>query len=55
MMSFPVGVHDDAVDALGLCGQLMDRMEMGEAPKAYREIIDADGIYAPPLEQRRRR
>lgn len=26
MMSFPVGVHDDQVDALGLIGQLLDRM-----------------------------
>lgn len=29
MMSFPVGVHDDQVDALGLAGQLLDRMEAG--------------------------
>lgn len=29
MMSFPVGVHDDQVDALGLVGQLMDRMQSG--------------------------
>lgn len=27
LMSFPVGVHDDQVDALGLVGQLLDRME----------------------------
>lgn len=33
MMSFPVGVHDDQVDALGLVGQLMDRMLSGESPK----------------------
>lgn len=26
MMSFPVGVHDDQVDALGLVGQLLDKM-----------------------------
>ena len=26
MMSFPVGVHDDQVDALGLVGQLLDQM-----------------------------
>lgn len=26
LMSFPVGVHDDQVDALGLAGQLLDRM-----------------------------
>lgn len=33
LMSFPVGVHDDQADALGLVGQLMDRMEMGSKPK----------------------
>lgn len=26
LMSFPVGVHDDQVDALGLVGQLLDKM-----------------------------
>lgn len=30
MMSFPVGVHDDQVDALGLVGQLIDRMNAGK-------------------------
>lgn len=34
LMSFPVGVHDDQVDALGLVGQLIDRMTNGIAPKA---------------------
>lgn len=33
MMSFPVGVHDDQVDALGLIGQLIDRMSAGDRPK----------------------
>lgn len=33
LMSFPVGVHDDQVDACGLIGQLMDRMSAGDAPK----------------------
>jgi predicted phage terminase large subunit-like protein len=32
MMSFPVAVHDDQVDALGLVGQLIDRMETGRSP-----------------------
>jgi len=30
MMSFPVGVNDDQVDALGLIGQLIDRMQKGK-------------------------
>lgn len=29
LLSFPAGVHDDQVDALGLVGQLLDRMEKG--------------------------
>jgi len=33
MMSFPVGVHDDQVDALGLVGQLLDKMFMNPPPK----------------------
>ncbi len=33
MMSFPVGVHDDQVDALGLVGQLLDKMTSGTKPR----------------------
>lgn len=33
LMAFPAGKHDDQVDALGLLGQLLDRMVPGEAPK----------------------
>lgn len=32
LMMFPVGRHDDQVDALGLIGQLLDRMAAGDAP-----------------------
>lgn len=32
LMYFPVGVHDDQVDALGLIGQILDRMYVGTAP-----------------------
>lgn len=58
LMSFPVGVHDDAVDAIGLVGQLMDRIGMGEAPKASQQptkpfSVVADGVIAPPLKVRR--
>jgi predicted phage terminase large subunit-like protein len=34
LMSFPAGKHDDQVDALGLLGQLLDKMAAGERPKA---------------------
>lgn len=59
LMSFPVGVHDDQVDALGLVGQLMDRMEMGSVPKPERPAVRVPvavtgGVVAPPLPGRRR-
>jgi phage terminase large subunit-like protein len=31
LLSFPAGRHDDQVDALGLVGQLLDRMVKGTA------------------------
>lgn len=33
LLSFPAGKHDDIVDALGLVGQLLDRMLAGNRPK----------------------
>jgi predicted phage terminase large subunit-like protein len=33
LLSFPAGKHDDQVDALGLIGQLLDRMVPGEAAR----------------------
>lgn len=32
LMRFPAGVHDDQVDALGLVGQLLDKMVSGSRP-----------------------
>ncbi len=52
MMSFPVGVHDDQVDALGLVGQLIDRMNAGKVPNSKREdqSIPKPGQFrAPPI------
>ncbi len=40
MMSFPVGVHDDQVDMLGLVGQLLDKMMVGQEPKPDRKTVD---------------
>ncbi len=34
MLAFPAGKHDDQVDALGLIGQVLDRMHAGSVPKA---------------------
>jgi predicted phage terminase large subunit-like protein len=60
MMSFPVGVHDDQVDALGLVGQLLDKMSGGKAstpdsPKPGAMRVVEDGVIAPPLMTGRRR
>ena len=33
LLSFPAGKHDDQVDALGLIGQLLDKMVPGVKPK----------------------
>ena len=49
MMSFPVGVHDDQVDMLGLIGQLMDRMMLGEADKDTSKPPPKPAGYLPPL------
>src|SRR5690606_18437859 len=54
MMSFPVGVHDDQDDALGVDGQLMDRMTPGKRPKKQ-ERMDYSADYAPPLPNMRGR
>ena len=34
LLHFPAGVHDDQVDAIGLIGQLLDKMVKGRLPKA---------------------
>jgi predicted phage terminase large subunit-like protein len=41
LMSFPAGKHDDIVDALGLLGQLLDRMTVGPAAKAKAPVKDS--------------
>jgi hypothetical protein len=33
LLSFPAGKFDDQVDALGLIGQLLDRITAGQNPK----------------------
>lgn len=51
MMSFPVGVHDDQVDALGLVGQLLDRMMAGQ-PARFPEpkrVLPPGAVPLPPM------
>lgn len=57
MMSFPVGVHDDQVDALGLAGQLIDRLYSVARPvveKPAHIVHTVDDFIMPPLEPARR-
>lgn len=58
MMSFPVGVHDDQVDALGLVGQLLDLMVAGKPLPPEPEVPNPDDEYLitpPPIDYGRRR
>jgi predicted phage terminase large subunit-like protein len=43
LLSFPAGKHDDQVDAIGLVGQLLDKMVTGRVGKAPRVIRPDDG------------
>jgi predicted phage terminase large subunit-like protein len=47
LMKFPVGKHDDQVDALGLIGQVLDRMIAGSpkpAPKEPPKVLSTDPV-----------
>lgn len=45
-LRFPAGVHDDQVDALGLAGQLLDKMLNGAKPKAEGQTLPSSGYRA---------
>ena len=45
LLSFPAGRHDDQVDALGLVGQLLDKISAGPRPKPP-EVTQRDGYRA---------
>lgn len=45
LLTFPAGVHDDQVDALGLVGQLLDKMWAPSVPKPEEEKRHQD--YTP--------
>lgn len=44
LLSFPAGKYDDQVDALGLVGQLLDTMSVGQKPRPEKKQ-DPDGGY----------
>jgi hypothetical protein len=39
LLSFPAGKHDDQVDALGLVGQLLDKMLSGTAARPTQPVL----------------
>lgn len=50
-LRFPAGVHDDQVDALGLVGQLLDKMMDGPKPKAdepKKKVDDYRSVRSSP-------
>jgi hypothetical protein len=49
LLSFPAGRNDDQVDALGLVGQLLDKMAVGRAKKTEKPAFDPmKDVYRPP-------
>jgi len=49
LLSFPAGRHDDQVDALGLVGQLLDKINAGQKPKPP-DVAQPDS-YRPAFEE----
>jgi hypothetical protein len=49
LLSFPAGKHDDRVDALGLVGQLLDKINAGQKPKPP-DVTQPDA-YRPAFEE----
>jgi hypothetical protein len=47
LLAFPTGWHDDQVDALGLCGQLMDRLAPGYVSKRSDPGTEWNRAYRP--------
>lgn len=45
LLSFPAGKHDDQVDALGLVGQLLDKMTHGVVRKAEKPKLNGGGYH----------
>jgi predicted phage terminase large subunit-like protein len=47
LLSFPAGKHDDCVDAIGLVGQLLDKMTAGLKQKPAEETVPVFKGYKP--------
>lgn len=53
LMAFPAGKHDDQVDALGLVGQLLDRMLVGRKPEPAKMPVPPGAIRISDLKPQR--
>jgi predicted phage terminase large subunit-like protein len=49
LLNFPAGKHDDQVDALGLIGQVLDRMASGRVPEAPKPMLGMHGMTMDDL------
>jgi hypothetical protein len=49
LLSFPAGKHDDQVDALGLIGQILDRMSAGSKPEEQKPLRGMFGMSLDEL------
>ena len=52
LLSFPAGRHDDQVDAIGLVGQLIDRMMAGDPLLKPEKVANASGYRTHEPEHR---
>ena len=52
LLSFPAGKHDDCVDALGLIGQLLDKMMPGNGPEKPEAVKNPSGYRTHESETR---
>jgi predicted phage terminase large subunit-like protein len=52
LLSFPAGRHDDQVDAIGLVGQLIDRMMAGDPLAKPEKVANASGYRTHEPEHR---
>jgi hypothetical protein len=51
LTQFPFGAHDDIVDALGLAGQLLDKVWKATPPRKPDVENDWDRAYRPASEE----
>jgi len=51
LLTFPAGVHDDQVDALGLVGQLLDKMKVGRPIEQLPDDVELEGKLSMTFDQ----